>query len=160
MLCESLSRVWLFATSWTVVHQVPLSMGFTKQEYCSELPFCSPRESSWPRAQTQVSCIAGRFFTFWTTREALVISLLLIHNVFVNFFGLKSILADISLAISALLVTIYVDFPPPHPFTFNVFVSVDIKWVSSRPYVVGSCVFIHSFNTSLFIGESIDWQFK
>ena len=83
MLCESLSRVGLFATPWTVVHQAPLSMGFSRQEYCSELPFCSPRESSWPGVQTQVSCIAGRFFTFWATREALVTSVLLIHNVFV-----------------------------------------------------------------------------
>ena len=28
------------------------------------------RGSSWPRDQTQVSCIAGRFFTNWATREA------------------------------------------------------------------------------------------
>ena len=28
------------------------------------------RESSWPREWTQVSCIAGRFFTAWATREA------------------------------------------------------------------------------------------
>ena len=29
------------------------------------------RESSWPRNWTGVSCIAGRFFTSWATREAL-----------------------------------------------------------------------------------------
>ena len=28
------------------------------------------REYSWPREWTQVSCIAGRFFTVWATREA------------------------------------------------------------------------------------------
>ena len=28
------------------------------------------RGSSWPRDQTQVSCIAGRCFTLWATREA------------------------------------------------------------------------------------------
>ena len=28
--------------------------------------------SSWPRNQTQVSCTAGRFFTTWATREALL----------------------------------------------------------------------------------------
>ena len=28
------------------------------------------RESSWPRNPTRVSCIAGRFFTSWATREA------------------------------------------------------------------------------------------
>ena len=37
-----LSLVQLFATPWTVAHQAPLSMGFTRQEYWSELPFRSP----------------------------------------------------------------------------------------------------------------------
>ena len=32
---KSLSRVWLFATPWTVAHQAPLSMGFSRQEYWS-----------------------------------------------------------------------------------------------------------------------------
>ena len=36
------SRVQLFATPWTVAHQAPLSMGFSKQEYWSGLPFPSP----------------------------------------------------------------------------------------------------------------------
>ena len=31
-----------FATPWTVVHQAPLSMGFSRQEYWSGLPFPSP----------------------------------------------------------------------------------------------------------------------
>ena len=30
----------------------------------------SSRGSSWPRGQTQVSHIAGRFFTIWATRKA------------------------------------------------------------------------------------------
>ena len=30
------------------------------------------RGSSWPRNWTRVSCIAGRFFTNWATREALI----------------------------------------------------------------------------------------
>ena len=36
-----LSRVQLFATPWTVAHQAPLSMEFSRQEYYSELP-CPP----------------------------------------------------------------------------------------------------------------------
>ena len=35
------SRVWLFATLWTVACQAPLSMGFSRQEYWSGLP-CPP----------------------------------------------------------------------------------------------------------------------
>ena len=38
----SLSRVQLFATLWTVAHEAPLSMGFSRHEYWSELPFPSP----------------------------------------------------------------------------------------------------------------------
>ena len=34
--------VRLFATLWTVAHQTPLSMGFSRQEHWNELPFPSP----------------------------------------------------------------------------------------------------------------------
>ena len=37
-----LSRVRLFATPWTVAHQARLSMGFSRQEYWSGLPFPYP----------------------------------------------------------------------------------------------------------------------
>ena len=40
--CESLSRVWLFATPWTVACQALLSMKFFRQEYWSGQPFPSP----------------------------------------------------------------------------------------------------------------------
>jgi len=39
---KSLSRVRLFATPWTVAYQASLSMGFSRQEYWSGLPFPSP----------------------------------------------------------------------------------------------------------------------
>ena len=42
MKVKSLSCVQLFATPWTVAHQAPLSMGFSRQEYWSGLPFPSP----------------------------------------------------------------------------------------------------------------------
>ena len=41
-VCELLSHVQLFATPWTVAHQAPLFMGFSRQEYWSGLPFPSP----------------------------------------------------------------------------------------------------------------------
>ena len=37
-----LSRVQLFVTPWTVAYQAPPSMGFSRQEYWSGLPFPSP----------------------------------------------------------------------------------------------------------------------
>ena len=41
---KSLSRVQLFVTPWTVAHQAPPSMEFSRQEYWSGLPFPSPGE--------------------------------------------------------------------------------------------------------------------
>ena len=64
------SCIWLFATLWTVGHQAPLTMGFSRQELWSGLP-CLPSgnllkpgiepESLWTRA------VAGTFFTTSTT---------------------------------------------------------------------------------------------
>ena len=39
---KSLSPVWLFATPWTVAYHAPPSMGFSRQECWSGLPFLSP----------------------------------------------------------------------------------------------------------------------
>ena len=39
-VCTSVfNSIWVFETPWTVACQVPLSMGFSRQEYWSELPF-------------------------------------------------------------------------------------------------------------------------
>ena len=37
-----LSHLWLFVTPWTVAHQAPPSMGFSRQEYWSGLLFPTP----------------------------------------------------------------------------------------------------------------------
>ena len=41
-VCVSRSDVYDSVTLWTVVHQVPLSMEFSRPEYWSGLPFSSP----------------------------------------------------------------------------------------------------------------------
>ena len=43
-LVKSLSHVRLFVTPWTVAYQAPQSMGFSRQECWSGLPFPSPGE--------------------------------------------------------------------------------------------------------------------
>ena len=45
---KSLSRVQLFATPWTVAYQAPPSMGFSRQEHWSGLPFLSPGDLPKP----------------------------------------------------------------------------------------------------------------
>ena len=46
-----LSRVRLFVTPWTVAHQAPLSVGFSRQEYWSGLPFPSRGDLPNPRIE-------------------------------------------------------------------------------------------------------------
>ena len=60
----------LYPTLWDpmdyIVHQAPLSMGFSRHEYWSELPFPSPGDLPDLRIEltsTCVSCVAGRFVT-------------------------------------------------------------------------------------------------
>jgi len=45
---NSLSRVRLFVTPWTVADQAPPSMGFSRQEYWSGFPFPFPRDPPDP----------------------------------------------------------------------------------------------------------------
>ena len=58
------------ANPWTIAVQAPLSMGFSRQEYWSGLPFPSPGDFLDPRIEPRSTCIAGRFFTIWATGEA------------------------------------------------------------------------------------------
>ena len=66
------AHVWLFTTPWTAAHQVPLSMGFFRQEYWSGLP-CPPLDHSNPGIKPislTSPYLAGGFFTTCTTWEA------------------------------------------------------------------------------------------
>ena len=58
-----LSHVRLFAAPWTVAHQAPPSMDFSRQEYWSELPFPSPGDLPYPGIEPWVSRFVGRCFT-------------------------------------------------------------------------------------------------
>ena len=61
---KPLSHVQLFATPWTIVH------GILQARILEWVAYPFSGGSSQPRDQTEVSCIAGRFFTSWATREA------------------------------------------------------------------------------------------
>ena len=67
-----LSHVQLFATPWTVARQAPLSMsmGILQARILEWVAMSSSRGSSQSRDRTQVSHVAGGFFTVWATREA------------------------------------------------------------------------------------------
>ena len=50
---KSLSCVRLFETPWTVAYQAPRSMGFSRQEYWSGLPFPSPGDLPNPGIESR-----------------------------------------------------------------------------------------------------------
>ena len=52
-----------FVTPWTVAVQAPLSVGFSRQEYWSELPFPFPEHLPDPGIKPASPALAGRFFT-------------------------------------------------------------------------------------------------
>ena len=61
------------ATPWTVTYQAPLSIGFSREEYWSELPFPSPEDL--PDAGIKIAslvspALAGGFFNTGATWEA------------------------------------------------------------------------------------------
>ena len=72
LLLSRFSRVWLCATPWTVAHQAPLFMRFSRQEYWSGLP-CPP-SGELPNLGIEPMSLmspvlAGRLFTTSTNRE-------------------------------------------------------------------------------------------
>ena len=55
-----------------LVHQAPLSLGISRQEYWSGLPFPSPGDLPGSGIKPRSPALAGSFFTVWTTREAII----------------------------------------------------------------------------------------
>ena len=54
---KSLSHVRLFVTPWTIAYQAPPSMGFSRQEYWSGLPFSSPVHEGESESEVTQSCL-------------------------------------------------------------------------------------------------------
>ena len=70
-MLSHVSHVWLFTTLWTVAHQAPLSLGFSRQEYWGGLP-CPPQGDPEIEPLSHVSCIGRRvFFFFFLTSSAI-----------------------------------------------------------------------------------------
>ena len=60
---QSLSRVRLFVAPWTIALQAPLSLGFSRREYWSGLPFPSPGHLPNPGIKPTSPALADGFFT-------------------------------------------------------------------------------------------------
>ena len=63
MHAQLLSHVHLFVTPWTTACQASWSMGFSRQEYWSGLPFPTPGDLPNPGIEPGSPILAGEFFT-------------------------------------------------------------------------------------------------
>ena len=83
VLSCSQSHSCVFTTPWTVACQAPLSMEFSRQEYCSGLPFPSPGDLLDPGITPMTllfPALAGRFFTTVPLGNPTVLSKFLKQN--------------------------------------------------------------------------------
>ena len=93
IILNHFNRVQLCTSLWTEAHQAPLSMGSSRQEYWSGLPFVSPGDLPGPGIKPvslRSPASAGRFFTTSTTWEAHILQYICTeshHVVHLNLHG-------------------------------------------------------------------------
>ena len=75
-------------------------------------------------------------------------------------FILKSILSGMRMATPAFFWFPFTWSIFSHPFTFSLYVSLVLKWVSCRQHMYGSCFCIHSASLCLLIGTFNPFTFK
>ena len=93
-------------TPWGIARQAPRFMWFSRQEYWSGFLL---QGIFLIQGQTWVSCLAGRLFTVWATREALVIIIIII----IIIADIYWVLSMCQAVLSALHTCIYLS---PHQF--------------------------------------------
>ena len=81
-----------FVTPWTIAWQIPLSMGFSRQEYWGRLPSPSPRDLPDPGLELVSPALVEGFY-HWANREApslqWMVSITIFLSVFFPFIGSK-----------------------------------------------------------------------
>ena len=91
---KSLSRVRLLATPWTLAHQAPPSMGFSRQEYWSGLPFPSSGDLPNPGIKRRSPALQADALTLSRGRAQCGLlgnSIFLIHPFPLSSLGLRSL---------------------------------------------------------------------
>ena len=84
---KPLSRVRLFATPWTVAYQAPRSMGFSRQEYWSGLPFPSPGDLITAAKKNLISMLLSQIFLRFPPDHCIQKSVLLHSNICIRLPG-------------------------------------------------------------------------
>ena len=88
-----LSHICLFVTPWTVAHQAPLSLEFSRQEYWSGFPFSSPGDFPNPEIKPGYPALQADSFPSEPPGKPCVIKLrTTLSNLDITSFGRKNII--------------------------------------------------------------------
>ena len=168
---KSLSRVWLFATPWTVASQAPLSVGFSRQEYWSGLPFPSPRELPDPRIKPTSPAypeLSGSFFIIESPGKPLLIIITYQVSLYWEHSYILLIRKVIIFFLACLLPVYFVhqslhsmkagtmDGLGHHFITAHSIGLIPTKWLSGSVNRLISCL-CHNFYHNLDIWKLSDW---
>ena len=131
--------------SFSVVFDFLQPQGILQARILEWLAFPFSRGSSWPRNQTRVSCIAGRFFTNWAIGEALSFSRWMFSSTlacshFVSHLEWTAVLQSISFTISVLLISLYFGYLKKE-LVFRNFTNCDCE----HKYILNRLNFLISF---------------
>ena len=88
LLCvcaQSSSHVQLFAAPWTVAHQTPLTMEFSRQEYWSGLSFPSPRDLPNPGIEPESPALQADALPSELPGKPVKSVSTLLHNLWLSF---------------------------------------------------------------------------
>ena len=88
---KSLNHVWLFETPWTVAYQTSLSMGVSRQEYWSGLPFPSPGDLPDPGIEPKSPSARRRIqLRFYGLKRNLLLNhILFLEFIFTVYFSME-----------------------------------------------------------------------
>ena len=116
---KSLSRVQLFETPWTVAYQAPLSMGFSRKECWSGLPFPSPGDLPNPGIEPGLPHCRQTLYRLShegsPARQWLCLILfILLHLVLNSFNNFATQYLDLQLSFTLLQLLIPTNSPPHH----------------------------------------------
>ena len=79
---------------------------------------------------------------------------------FFTAFVLKFILSEMSIATPAFFWSLFVWYIFFQPFTFSLYVSLGLRWVSCRQHIQGSCFLTHSASFVFWLGHSTDLHLR
>ena len=127
MKVKSLSRVWLFVTSWTVAYQASPSMGFFRQEYWSGLPFPPPGDLPDPGIEPRSPALEADTLTSEPPGIFLMCCWVLINRILLRNLCSSVILACSSLFLWHVFQVLVLGWWWPHRLSLEVYLPLQFS---------------------------------